>query len=192
MAITKYTINGLSDSAIVDLQSQPNLIQLECMVDATVFTFDHTPAQSLAFKKLLATKAGLYNDSLAQYVNPRGAQLVYATDTARTFTNIGTAFVNVQARSDGMSFGVDTGQYDQVKMIVHWTKIGTGTQTVQIIDKATSTVLISMDVVSGVNVSPTNAISAALQDTSKLYLIQAKSTVAADDPVFEGIRVYMR
>jgi hypothetical protein len=201
MVITTYKITYALSKDIHDwVITEPNYIQTERTLGPTdqpfvIFTFDHTPAQALAFKKLLATKIGLLDDSIGQYVNPRGGVEMYSTDVARVFTNIGITFVNVYNRSDGMSFGMDTGPYDTVKIIVHWTKAGTdtGVHSLQIIDKATSTVLTSFSpLVTGVNVGTTNAIPATFLDTSKLYLIQAKSTVVADDPTFEGIRVYMR
>ena len=200
MVETQYEIQGgLSQHAQDDITSQPNFMGMQTFNSGfptmyTILTFDHTPSQSTAFKKLLLSKLGLYNDALSKYTNFNGASTIYTTDTPVTLTNIGTTFKNVYTRSDGMSFGADTDVYDVVRIIVHWTKNGTGTQSLQIVDKNTpSNVLASLgNLVSGVNVGSIVNIPDALKETQKLYLVQVKSTVATDSPVFEGIRVYMR
>lgn len=198
MVIITYDFTFVIPTTIVDvITTFPGFIGINNSEGAvgggTNITFDHTPAESLAFKKYVSNKIGLYNDSLAKYTNYNGVSMVHTTDEPRILTNIGTTFVNVYNRSDGMSFGIDTDVFDQIRMIVHWTKIGTGVQTVQIVEKGNlNNVLISMDVVSGSNISATIPIPDVFKDTTKLYLIQAKSTVAGDDPVFEGLRLYMR
>jgi hypothetical protein len=78
-------------------------------------------------------------------------------------------------------------------MQVHWLKVGTGTQTVQIVQKnVPANVLCTLDVVSGTNISQIVPIPDIFWKTSNLYVIQAKSTVAADDPQFLGLNLYMR
>lgn len=115
-------------------------------------------------------------------------------DSSSIKTNIGASFVDVytQANSDGKSAQVDTNGKTQVKLQVNWNKVGSGTQTVQVLEVGTANVLISMDVVSGRNVSALTAIPAALQNSVKFYKLQAKSTTAADDPVFEGASIYLK
>jgi hypothetical protein len=202
MVETPYQINGgLSQAVQDDISALPNFMGITTFNAGfptmyTVITFDHTPSQSTAFKKILLSKLGLYNDALAKYTNFNGGSLIYNTDTPVILTNIGTTYKNLYARSDGMSFGADTDVYEVVRVIVHWTKGGsdTGTQSLQIIDKQTpSNILATVTpLVTGVNVGSIVAIPAALLETQKLYLIQVKSTVATDDPVFEGIRVMMK
>lgn len=111
-----------------------------------------------------------------------------------TKTNIGTSFVNVytQTNSDGKSVQIDTNGKTEVKLYVLWNKVGSGTQTVQVLEVGTANVLISMNVVSGQNVSALTAIPAGLANAVKFYVLQAKSTTAADDPIFEGARIYLK
>jgi hypothetical protein len=120
--------------------------------------------------------------------------LVAAWDSSSTKTNIGASFVDIytQANSDGKSVQIDTNGKTNVKLMVLWNKIGTGTQTLQVLEVGTANVLISMDVVNGRNVSALTAIPAALQNSVKFYKLQAKSTTAADDPVFEGASIYLK
>jgi thiazole synthase ThiGH ThiG subunit len=62
----------------------------------------------------------------------------------------------------------------QVKPIVFWNKIGTGTHSVQVLEVGTSNVLISMDVVSGRNTSALTNIPAFATNSVKFYKLQAK------------------
>ena len=111
-----------------------------------------------------------------------------------TKTNIGTSFVNVytQTNSDGKSVQIDTNGKTEVKLYVLWNKVGSGTQTVQVLEVGTANVLISMNVVSGRNVSALTAIPEGLANAVKFYALQVKSTTAADDPIFEGARIYLK
>lgn len=117
--------------------------------------------------------------------------LIAQWDVSSTKTNIGTSFVNIytQTNSDGKSISIDTNGKDSVKLTVNWNKVGSGTQTVEIHDG--SNVLISMNVVSGLNTS-TVIIPAAFTDRVATVRIRAKSTTAADDPIFEGAGVYVK
>lgn len=76
--------------------------------------------------------------------------------------------------------------------MVFWNKIGTGTYSVQVLEVVTSKVLISMDIVSGRNTSTLTSIPAFATNSVKFYKLQAKSTIGADDPVFEGARIYLK
>ena len=193
-----YKINqNLPDSVKQEIAAQPNLINVESNGTSSLFSFDHTPAQAITFKKFLNTKIGLNNDALSKYTNKSGGALVYTTDTAVTLTNIGSTFKNLFTRSDGLSFGFDTDVYDQIRLIVHWTRVGTGVSTVQVVDKNTPTnVIASIDIQASGGSSPFVGqwvdIPDIFKNTVGLYLLQVKSTVAADDPVFEGIRIYAK
>lgn len=163
---------------------------------AHIFKFDFTVQQDINFKKFLATRLGLYGDDLGQYTVRKEATLVFTTNTPSTLTSIGTAFKNVYTASDGLSFPVDIINYTQVRIQVHWSKVGTGVQSLQIIQKnSPNTVLASFSpLVSGTNNGTVSTINPLLQDLTnpQLFVIQAKSTVAGDSPIFQGIRVLMR
>jgi hypothetical protein len=202
MVETPYEIQGgLSQHVQDDLTSLPNFMGMQTFNSGfptmyTILTFDHTPTQSTAFKKILNSKIGLHDDALSKYTNFTGMSTAYTTDYPVTLTNIGTTFKNVYNRSDGMSFGVDTDVFEDVRLVVHWTMGGsdTGVHSLRVVDKAApSTVLASFSTLaSGSNQGTITPIPATLLGTQKLYLVQVKSTVATDDPVFEGCRVYLR
>lgn len=122
--------------------------------------------------------------------------LVAFWDVSSIKTNIGITFVDVytQANSDGKSVQIDTNGKTQVKLQVNWNKVGTdvGTQTVQVLEVGTANVLITMTVIAGKNTSALTAIPAFATNTVKFYKLQCKSTTAADDPVFESARVYLK
>jgi hypothetical protein len=115
-------------------------------------------------------------------------------DLSSTKTNMGTAFVDIytQINSDGKSVQIDTNGKTQVRLMVFWDKIGTGTHSVQVLEVGTSNVLISMDIVSGRNTSALTNIPAFATNSVKFYKLQAKSTTGTDSPVFEGARTYLK
>ena len=108
-------------------------------------------------------------------------------------TNIGTSFTNIhpQANSDGKSCWIDLSGKTQVRLCVNWNKVGTGTHTVQVIDAA-GTVLVSMNVGSGLNNSGLIAIPAGLLNAASSFRLQAKSTTSTDDPIFEAASLLIK
>lgn len=130
------------------------------------------------------------------WATPSGGreELVAMWDVSSTKTNIGTSFVDIytQTNADGKSVRIDTTGKTEVLLQVLWNKVGTGTQTVQVLEVGTANVLISMDVVSGNNVTALTDIPAFAESAVKIYKLQAKSTTAGDDPVFEGARIYLK
>lgn len=135
-----------------------------------------------------------------QYVLDQDPRLTLREDLAAqwdvsvTLTTIGTSFVDVytQTNSDGKSAQLDTNGLTWVRLEVLWNKIGSGTQSVQVLEVGTANVLISLDVVSGRNVSSLTAIPGFAQSAVKHYKLQAKSDNGADSPVFEGARLYLK
>jgi hypothetical protein len=118
----------------------------------------------------------------------------------RAFTNIGTAFVDIcnSANCANNPVSIDTTGKTFVRLDVQWDKIGTGTQTVQLVQCTTSactangTVLVSLNVVSGNNDSGLVSIPSGLLNSVNWYELQAKSTVAGDDPAFRGASVTIK
>jgi len=158
------------------------------------FKFTMTADEERTFKKFLATRLGIYGDDLGKYTQRESADMKFSTNTPVTLTNIGTTFKNVYAGSDGLSIPIDVFNYNDVRIQVHWTKAGTGVQSLQIIQKQSpNTVLIPLSpLVSGPNNSAVLPIPDSLKNISQLYVIQVKSTVAGDSPTFLGIRILMR
>lgn len=111
-----------------------------------------------------------------------------------TKTNIGTSFVDIynQTNGDGKSIQIDTNGKTEVKLQVNWNKIGTGAQTVQVLEVGTANVLITLAVVSGRNVSALTTIPAFAVDSVKFYKLQGKSTTSTDDPIFESAAIYLK
>ena len=124
---------------------------------------------------------------------PRGGYLVGMWTQSTTKTNIGTSFVNVytQTNSDGKAVYIDTDTFTTMRLQVEWNKVGSGTQSCQVITTG-GTVAISTDVVSGTNDSGFDAIPAGLLNASNNYKIQCKSTTSADDPVFESASIWVK
>ena len=120
--------------------------------------------------------------------------LVAHWNLSSTKTNIGTAFVDIftQTNSDGKSVQIDTNDKTQLRLVVNWNKVGTGTQTVQILEVGTANVLATMNVVSGRNDTGIINIPAFATNSVKYYKIQAKSTTAGDDPVFESASITLK
>jgi hypothetical protein len=120
--------------------------------------------------------------------------LVAHWDASSTKTNIGLAFVDVytQTGSDGKSMQIDTNGKTQLRLVVNWNKIGTGTQTVQILEVGTANVLATLTVTSGRNDSGLISIPVFAQNSLKYYKVQANSSTANDDPVFEGATITLR
>ncbi len=120
--------------------------------------------------------------------------LVAHWNASSTKTNIGTAFVDIftQANSDGKSVQIDTNDKTQLRLVVNWNKIGGGTQTVQILEVGTANVLATINVVSGRNDTGVINIPAFAANSVKYYKLQAKSTTANDDPVFESASITLK
>ena len=123
---------------------------------------------------------------------PRGGYLMSHWTMSQTKSNIGTSFVNVypQTNSNGKAILIDTDAFTTARLYVQWNKIGTGTQTCQVINGAT--VLVSTNVVSGSNDSGFDAIPAGLLNTENAFRIQCKSTTSTDDPIFESASIWMK
>lgn len=125
--------------------------------------------------------------------SPTNGYLVAHWTLSSTKTNIGDSFVDIytQTNSNGKGIFIHTGSETTVRIHVEWTKVGTGTQTVQLIAIDDSTVLISLNVVSGSNDSGFVAIPAGNLNESHNYKLQAKSTTANDDPIFESTAIWL-
>jgi len=108
-----------------------------------------------------------------------------------TKTNIGTAFVDIYttAGSDGLSVRVDFTGKTQAAARILWNKIGTGTQNLRCVDRDNvANVLFDVVVVDGGQDVAPAALPAWATGVKKLKL-QAKSTVAGDDPIFRGCNI---
>lgn len=113
--------------------------------------------------------------------------LVADWEVDRTFSNIGTVYVDVYnvANANGDAVRIDTNGMATATLQVIWTKVGAGTQACQILQNGGTAVLIQInDIVTGINVNATQTIPVALQNTIFNGKVQCKSTTGTDDPVF--------
>lgn len=181
--------------------AQSQVTGLSAALSAKLEAAALSPYQQTAQKGQANGYAGLGADGKvpAAQLPPGGAatvreDLAAQWDLSSPKTNIGSAFVDLytQAGSDGKSAQIDTTGKTQVRLMVLWSKVGTGVQTVQVLEVGTANVLVSLDVVTGRNVSALVSIPVAMQGRTAFVKLQGKSTVAADDPSLEGARVYLR
>jgi len=108
-----------------------------------------------------------------------------------TFTNIGTAYIDVYALGVGLPVRMDFLNKTQVAAKIQWNKIGTGTQNLRAVDadNVANVLFTSASLVTGDNNVALTAFPAAFNNTNKRIKLQAKSTTAGDDPVFEGCSI---
>lgn len=94
---------------------------------------------------------------------------------------------------DGAPIPIDTTGYTKIGIVLLWNKNGgTGTHTVRLVNNVNqSEVMISGDVISGRNKNYDIDIPVEFQNFRGELLLQAKSTVATDDPIFDGLWIYL-
>lgn len=214
MPNTTYRIPyRVSDEMETWLVAQPNRVGPISLGDNyTEITYNHDAAQKTAFLNQWVTRYSVFVNGIGENINkydntiyttsnpPPGGSGVAREDcvadwhVSMTKTNLPITFGDVynQANSDGKSVQIDTNGKTQVKLQVNWNKIGTGTHTVQVIEVGTANVLISMNVVSGRNTTALTPIPAFATNSVKFYKLQCKTTLATDDPIFEGARIYLK
>lgn len=110
-----------------------------------------------------------------------------------TKTNVGASFVDIYNQTNAVGKGVKTDftGKTQFRLNVKWNKVGTGTQTVRLVDINNTANFYDLDVISGDNDS--GLVNLLAWQTSVVHVkLQAKSTAAADDPIFEGATITLK
>ena len=109
-------------------------------------------------------------------------------------TNVGSTFTDIYPAvgADGKSVPIALSSYTMVRLTVNWNKIGTGVQLVRALSSSGVTLVSHNTVVSGFNDTGFLAIPSALSGVADRFRLQSRSTVAADDPVFEGATLVLR
>ena len=132
------------------------------------------------------------DDTILGGSSPRGGYLVGHWTQSQTKTNIGTSFIDVypQTNSNGKAILIDTDAFTTMRLQIQWNKVGSGTQTCQVITGIL--VLVSTDVVSGSNDSAFDAIPVTLLNAENPFRLQCKSTTAGDDPIFESASIWIK
>lgn len=141
-------------------------------------------------------------EQISKYIEQiRTDQLLYMSSRQVTKTNIGTTFTNLFTDFSGRPFFADFTGFSRLAFQTYWTKIGTGSQHLRIIDDSgvITSDLINTEslgggtgLVTGDNALANYTIPAPYTNFKGKLRIQVRSTVAADDPIFEGMNIYLR
>lgn len=173
------------------------------------FTLDHVDVNSeTAFKEELARRLnGVDIDgtqtNVAKFIDEvKTDQLIYITEQAVTLTNMLGAlvntYVNIWTDFNGRPHLVDTTGFNSAAIVILWNKIGTGIQNVRIINHNNDTQVLKEFTIPA---TPTGqliledlnvTLPPAFQNFKGRLRLQAKSSIATDDPVFNGCRIYLR
>ena len=187
----------------------PNRLEMITSKNGIVVSIDHpNVADEILFREEVTKRIGIKSDSDTNFVNAarfideiKTDQLLYMSSRQVTKTNIGTTFVNLFTDFSGRPFFADFTGFTKLAFQTYWTKIGTGSQHLRIVDDSgvIVTPLINTEnlgggtgLVTGDNPLANFTIPAEYVNFKGKLRIQVRSTVAADDPVFEGINIYLR
>lgn len=136
----------------------------------------------------------------------RSDQLVMSVTRQVSFTNIGTSYVDVfAALYSGFPHGLDTTGFTKFGVVILWNKNGgTGRHDMRLVDANNPTNVV-MDtegrtiansgadgLFNGVTKDYNIVIPAAYKNWIGEVKLQAKSTVASDDPIFDALLLYLR
>lgn len=183
------------------IEQQPNLIRIKKgIADKIYCEFNHTPEESVAFKRQIARRLSqidIGNSTFETLINQleelQTDQLLYTTSQSVTKTNIGLNYVDLFSDYGGRPFFVDTTGFTKLAIQILWTKVGTGTQTMQIVNHADGAVVIeSPSLTTQSNEFANVAIPPAFLNFKGKWRLQVKSTTASDDPVCSAVSIYLR
>ena len=184
---TENAIKGLTTTKGITITDNTNDIQ----IDTNFLSVSKTCSVG-QFVNAYDSSTGLYTCATS---TKRGGDMVASWDSSSTDTTLDTTFADIftGTSSNGKGILIDTDTYTHVRLQIEWNKIGTGTQTVQVVDIANAgNVLITLTVDSGSNDSGWVSIPSGLLNAEKNYKLQAKSTVSSDDYVFENGVVWLK
>lgn len=136
----------------------------------------------------------------------RSDQLIMSITRQQTFTNIGTSYVDVfAALYSGFPHGLDTSGFTRFGVVILWNKNGgTGRHDMRLVEASAPTnVIIHTEgrtvatvgvdgLTNGVTEDYNIAIPQAYKNWVGRVKLQAKSTVANDDPIFDAFLLYLR
>lgn len=109
-----------------------------------------------------------------------------------TLTNVGSAYDSIPASQGLGILRVDFTGVTQIKLDVRVNKIGTGTQSWQLWNDTDAVQVGVIDDAGGAGVKTLSATFSVGLSGEKVLRVRAKSTVAADDPVFFGASVLVK
>ena len=193
-------VSGVDDTEIGYLNGVTSAIQTQLNGKASS---SHThPLSEISDITATATEVNYTTDvtsNIQAQINAKatlsnGGYLMAHWDQSSTKTNIGTSFVDVytQTNSIGKAIKIDTTGFTTIRLMVTWNKVGSGTQSIQVIAVDDASVIVSKDIVSGENDTGFVAIPAGSLNEEHSYKLQVKSTTSGDDPVFEGASIWLK
>jgi hypothetical protein len=109
-----------------------------------------------------------------------------------TLTNVGTAYDAIAASQGLGLIRIDFTGVTQLKLDVRVNKVGTGTQSWQLWNDTDGSEVGVINDAAGSGVKTLSATFAVALSGEKVVRIRAKSTVAADDPIFLGASVMVK
>lgn len=188
--------------------SQPNFISVAQGLDKVTMQMNHTTdAEKKAFLLELMKHVQLVDIdgvkiSMFDYLSRlSGDHLFWSVINQQVKTNIGTTYVSVfPSFYDSMPIGIDTTGYSQIGIQLLWNKnSGSSRHDARLVNHATPTsVMIDTEgtpsgLVSGMNdfLSTPTTIPIGFQNFRGYLRLQAKAGNATDDPIFDGIFIYL-
>jgi hypothetical protein len=165
-----------------------------------IFVINHaTTNDEQNFESELSKRLGININgtqiNLAKYIDEiKTDQLFYTTETAVTKANVGTTYTDIFTDFGGRPFFIDTTGFTKLAVQILWTKVGTGVQTIRIVNDADDTqqIIESGSLITGSNDFANVAIPQDALNFKGKWRLQCKSTVTSDDPSFAGFRLYLR
>src|SRR5688500_8690421 len=192
------------------IAQQPNIIRLlPYNGDKIVCEFNHNSQQQKKFKEdLMETLFSIdVGNNTIELLLPQLRQIKtdqsfykveFPPNAGITKTDIGTTYTNIFPDFNGRPFFIDTTGFKSMAIQILWNKgVGsTGTHNMRIVDDADNTqVIASGSLGTTANSSddfPSVSIPEAYMNFQGKWRLQAKSTVANDDPIFYSVRLYLR
>lgn len=208
--MVQYDIEILNIDTLVEwLKQQPGLLSDPITSvwgsKKIVCEFEHDSKESIEFKKEIANRLLTIDntslvDSLMKYIKEIQTDQLFASILRQIpITNIGTSYADVfPAFYNGFPIPIDTTGYTKLGVVLLWNKNGgTGRHDARLIDhNGNNDVLISTELMpSGLPSGTTKNYDIPIPEEFENFRgelrIQAKSSVGTDDPVFDGLLIYL-
>lgn len=123
-------------------------------------------------------------------------QLLFVTESQQTKTNIGTTYVDIfPASINGNPIPIDTTGFTKIGIQLFWNKnAGTSNHDFRIVNDADDTKVLyeKLNISSVITEDFTVSLNGNFTNFVGKLRIQAKAGNATDDPIFLGLRLYLR
>ena len=162
--------------------------------------FNHTPTEEIAFKQNIADRFfqidignNTFENTLSKLSSIQTDLPLYTTEMVITKNNIGTIFIDYFNDYGGRSFFTDTTGFKKIRYHLFMRTNGsTGVINFRLVDNGNeSNVLLDEIITNGQNQNTLPIPDPLFTNFRGRLKIQVKSTVATDDPIFEGLRLYL-